>query len=238
MPGWFDIDHLDEASLQAMMRGHKGFDPPGVDESIHYVKDLISKEVAAGIPAHRIVLGGFSQGGHIALKTALMHSPALAGCVALSTWLEPSLFEASPGRSSLGTAIVSPMIFTNIAFCFEHSQIPDDNLDLPIFFGHGSADPLIPGSIANATVEGLRKGRSCRDIDFKLYPGMGHSSCPQELADLKRFLAKVLPEKVITGADVEAMSVRELKAFLQARGISVAGILEKEELVVKALNSL
>lgn len=96
MPGWFDIDHLDEASFQAMMRGRKGFDPAGVEESMQYVTDLISKEVEAGIPAHRIVLGGFSQGGHIALKTALMHSSTLAGCVALSTWLEPSPFEVSP----------------------------------------------------------------------------------------------------------------------------------------------
>lgn len=116
-------------------------------------------------------------------------------------------------------------------------QIPSDNLDLPILFGHGTADPLIPAAIANATVEVL-KGRICRDIDFKLYPGMGHSSCPQEIEDLKRFLARVVPEKTITAADIETMSVRELKAFLQAQGISVAGILEKQELVVKALNSL
>lgn len=93
MPGWFDIDHLDEEAFRAMMNGHKGFDPEGTNEAISYVTDLIAKEVESGIPANRIVVGGFSQGGHIALRTALQHPVKLAGCAALSTWLEPSPFE-------------------------------------------------------------------------------------------------------------------------------------------------
>jgi pimeloyl-ACP methyl ester carboxylesterase len=71
------------------MQGHP-FDEPGVSESVRHVAALIESEVAAGIPAERIVLGGFSQGGHVALKAALTHPARLAGCVALSTWLEPS----------------------------------------------------------------------------------------------------------------------------------------------------
>lgn len=70
--------------------GGKALDPEGIAESIKYVDDLIAAEVAAGTPTDRIVLGGFSQGGHIALKAFLRHEPALAGCAALSTWLEPS----------------------------------------------------------------------------------------------------------------------------------------------------
>ena len=93
MPGWFDIDHLDEEAFQAMMKGHRGFDPEGTSESIEYVNTLIEKEVQSGIPRERIVVGGFSQGGHIALRAALQHHTRLAGCVALSTWLEPSPFE-------------------------------------------------------------------------------------------------------------------------------------------------
>lgn len=95
MPGWFDIDHLDEDSLAKMMKGHKGFDPEGVDESISYVNNLIEQEVEGGIPHERILVGGFSQGGHIALRTALQHNSKLAGCVAMSTWLEPSPFNVS-----------------------------------------------------------------------------------------------------------------------------------------------
>ena len=101
MPGWFDIDHLDEEAFRAMMKGHKGFDPEGTTESISYITDLISKEVESGIPVDRIVVGGFSQGGHIALRTALQHPTKLAGCAAMSTWLEPTPFEVSESALSI-----------------------------------------------------------------------------------------------------------------------------------------
>lgn len=48
---------------------------------------MIAQEVAAGIPADRIVIGGFSQGGALALFSALTFPQTLAGVVALSTWL-------------------------------------------------------------------------------------------------------------------------------------------------------
>jgi predicted esterase len=47
-----------------MMKG-KAFDPEGTQESVEFVNGLIAAEVAAGIPPERIVLGGFSQGGHV-----------------------------------------------------------------------------------------------------------------------------------------------------------------------------
>jgi predicted esterase len=208
MPGWFDIDHLDEQAFQAMMKGHKGFDPDGTQESISYISDLIAKEVESGIPADRIVVGGFSQGGHIALRTALQSKVKLAGCAAMSTWLEPSPFE-----------------------------IPAANLDLPIFYGHGTADPLIPAIIAQASNKTL-DDRGIKNVEFKLYPGMGHSTCPQELQNLKQFLLKVLPDKALTKEDIEKMSAKELKGFLQERGASAVGLLEKSELVAKALSLL
>lgn len=76
-----------------------------------------------------------------------------------------------------------------------------------------------------------------------MYPGMGHSSCPQELQDLKKFLLKTLPDTPVTKAtpskeDVEKMSTRELKSFLQENGETTAGLLEKSELVAKALSLL
>lgn len=110
-------------------------------------------------------------------------------------------------------------------------------MDLKIFYGHGSADPLIPGSIATATKAGL-EDRGLTDISFKLYPGMGHSSCPQELMDLKRFLLGVLPDVAPTKEQIQSMSARELKSFLQSKGESTVGLLEKQDLVAKALSLL
>lgn len=64
-------------------------DHKGIEESVAHMRDIIAGEVAAGVPLNRIVVLGFSQGGHIALKTALGVDGTLAGCVALSTWLDP-----------------------------------------------------------------------------------------------------------------------------------------------------
>jgi hypothetical protein len=72
-----------------------------------------------------------------------------------------------------------------------------------------------------------------------MYPGMGHSSCPQEMSDLKRFLLRVLgPDAGPSAEEVAAMSARELKALIVGRGASTAGLLEKQELVKMALSLL
>ena len=47
----------------------------------------IQEEIKLGIKPERIIVGGFSQGGAVALYTALTREPNYAGIVALSTWL-------------------------------------------------------------------------------------------------------------------------------------------------------
>jgi predicted esterase len=208
MPGWFNItefsfsDHVGRA-------GDGGFDPEGIKESVGWLAELVDSEARAGIPHSRMVVGGFSQGGHVALKYCLRAEKKLAGCAALSTWMEP-----------LG------------------GKIPEHNTSLPIFFGHGSADPLIPPVIANATVAALESA-GCRDVVFKMYPGMAHASCPQELTDLKQFLSRVLPDDTgdekVTAEDLKGMTGGQLKRFLQLRGVKTAGLLEKRDLLEVAL---
>ena len=52
------------------------------------MQQLIAQEEKLGIPRERIIVGGFSQGGAVALYSAfaLAQSP-LAGIIVLSTWL-------------------------------------------------------------------------------------------------------------------------------------------------------
>lgn len=119
--GWFDITHLDPASLNEMVVKGKAMDPEGVAESMAHVNALIDAEVRGGVPPSRIVVGGFSQGGHIALKVALTHTPPLAGCAALSTWLEPSKFEVS--SQSCGLGLVSASVAAPIAAAGSTSQM-------------------------------------------------------------------------------------------------------------------
>ena len=150
MRAWYDILQLgggpeDEAGLRASQK---------------ITEELIR---AQGLPAKKIVLAGFSQGGAIVLQTALRHPERLAGVVALSTYL--------PLASTLAA---------------ERSEA---NRDIPIFMGHGQYDELIPPSRARASREHLEK--LGYKIEWHEYP-MPHSVCAPEIADLSAFLSKII----------------------------------------------
>ena len=127
LAGWFDIVSLERSALEEGLTGNAP-QPEGLRESVDYIHELIRKEVEAGIPEDRIVVGGFSQGGKVALCTMLDHVPALAGCVGLSTWLQP------------GVSVRS-----------------EQTLQRPFFLAHGSADPLLPPFLAQHTYDELHR---------------------------------------------------------------------------------
>lgn len=54
MPGWFDILTLGDVLARQ--------DEDGMLKSVNLVHRLITEEVDSGIPANRIIVGGFSQG--------------------------------------------------------------------------------------------------------------------------------------------------------------------------------
>ncbi len=85
MPAWFDIY---QANLSAEV------DEQGIQRSTDYLHDLIDLEKARGIPAERLILAGFSQGGLIALNAAISYPEKLLGVMALSTYL-PAQMAAS-----------------------------------------------------------------------------------------------------------------------------------------------
>lgn len=58
-----------------------------VDSMCQNVSELIEKEVAEGIPYNRIILGGFSMGGCLALHLAYRYKTTVAGCFAMSSFL-------------------------------------------------------------------------------------------------------------------------------------------------------
>lgn len=92
--GWFDIDGIGEQRFRGALEGQL-FDPEGVAQSLQRIQELIDAEVASGTPKDRIVLGGFSQAGHLALLAHLAQGDQpLAGCVALCTWIQPEAVKA------------------------------------------------------------------------------------------------------------------------------------------------
>lgn len=62
-------------------------DEEGMLRTVRSINQLITAEIDAGIPAERILLGGFSQGAAMSILTGLTNERRLAGVVALSGWL-------------------------------------------------------------------------------------------------------------------------------------------------------
>jgi len=143
-------------------------DEPGIKQAAENVKALIEQEVKNGIPSNRIVLGGFSQGGALSLYTALTTQQKLAGVTALSCWL--------PLQAS-----------------FPQGPISGINRDISILQCHGDCDPLVPLMFASLTAEKLKTLVNPANVTFKTYEGMKHSSCQQEMMDIKQFIDKLLP---------------------------------------------
>ena len=154
MRAWYDIRDDD---------GVRREDPAGVRASQRAIEALIAREKERGVPAAAIVLAGFSQGGAMALHTALRHTERLAGVMALSCSLPLSdtlAGEAAPA-----------------------------NRDVSIFMAHGTHDPMIPMARALRAREVLT-GLGYR-LEWHEYP-MPHSVCVEELAHIGAWLAKVL----------------------------------------------
>ncbi|XP_076440761.1 acyl-protein thioesterase 1-like [Babylonia areolata] len=154
MPSWFDIQGLSPSSQE---------DEAGIKEASRTLQALIESEVKSGIPRNKIFIGGFSQGGAVALYTAFTVDKPVGGIVALSTWL--------------------PL----------HKKLTDEkvtkyNKDVPILQCHGTSDPLVQFSWGQRTNHFIQSFNP--KIEFKTYPGMMHSSCPQEMQDVKAFLEK------------------------------------------------
>ncbi|HEX4912290.1 MAG TPA: carboxylesterase [Permianibacter sp.] len=154
MRAWYDIL---EANLGRRV------DEAGVRESSALVAELIEREIARGIPANKIVLAGFSQGGAITLFLGLRYPERLAGLLALSTYLPCP--ETLPAERSAAMK------------------------DVPIFMAHGSFDPIVPLALAKDTERRLRELEYAPV--FHEYP-MPHSVCGPEVQDIRNFLIRVL----------------------------------------------
>ena len=156
MRAWYDIKD------SAIRRE----DESGVRESQAQIEALIARERSRGVPASRMVLAGFSQGGAIALQTALRHPERLAGVLALSTYL--------PLADKLGT------------------ESSPANRDVPIFMAHGTEDPVIPISRAQTSRrELLDLGYPVEWHEYR----MPHSVCMEELVDISTWLRAALAPK-------------------------------------------
>ena len=155
MRAWYDIISLARDSRQ--------IDEAGLLASRQRVRELIAGEKARGIPARRIILAGFSQGGAVAYLAGLSHPERLGGIVALSTYVpSPALL-----RDELATA----------------------NIDVPVFAAHGDDDDVVAQELGEAARDLLiALGGS---PEWRSYP-MSHALCLEEIRDLGQWLGRRL----------------------------------------------
>lgn len=150
MRAWFDII---DVTINATI------DEIGVKKSKNRLHALLEKEIAQGIPAEHLYVGGFSQGAVMALTTGLAFPQKIGGIIALSGFLphpERFLKEANPAQHQT-----------------------------PIFLGHGNQDEIVPYHLGEESEEVLRTAGY--PVTWKPYT-MGHSVCPDEINDIRAWL--------------------------------------------------
>ncbi len=157
MRAWYDIAGFDRGARQ---------DEAGIRESAEAIGVLVRRERERGIPAERVLVAGFSQGGAMALFTALRWPERLGGVIALSTYL--------------------PIADTLAA------EAHPANAAVPVFMAHGSFDPVVPPAAGEASRK--RLASLGYDVEWRSYP-MPHSVCAQEIADLREWLLAALPAR-------------------------------------------
>jgi phospholipase/carboxylesterase len=153
MRAWYDIVTLQRGAHE---------DEAGIRESAAAVAALIRREAERGIPASRVVLAGFSQGGAVALHAGLRYPERLGGIIGLSTYL--------PLRASAG-------------------EFHAANRETPIFLAHGTLDPMVPAVLGEESARFLAE--SGYEVEFKSYT-MPHSVCPEEVEDIRRWMGRTL----------------------------------------------
>jgi len=154
MPAWYDLFGLEIDSPQ---------DEAGIRATQQSIEALIAQERQRGIAAERIILAGFSQGGAIALHTALRYPQRLAGVLALSTYLP-----------------LKPLLKTEKSVA---------NAGLPIFIGHGTLDTVISLEVCQISASLL--DQHGYTVEWHQY-AMAHSVCMEEIDDIRDFLKRVL----------------------------------------------
>ena len=134
-------------------------DDKRMTSSAEYVKGLVIDNCKKyNVPQENVIYGGFSQGSVIALHAGLTAVPKPKGVLMMSGYFG--------GKTSLPGKVLS------------------DNKDVPLLMCHGTSDPMIPLQAAQLSQQAFTGMIGLSKVEFKQYPGMAHSACAQEIADI------------------------------------------------------
>ncbi len=147
MPSWFDIYGLTR-------------DAPVDLAGIHTAAARMAALIDAQAGDAPFMLGGFSQGGVVALRAACLTRHVPLGVMLLSTWLPAA----------------------------DDFVLPADRHTMPIFIGHGELDTVVQPASA-ARMAQVLADLGAKTIETRRY-AMEHSICPEELGDIAAWLKR------------------------------------------------
>ncbi len=151
MPAWYDILELGE-------RDGRRFNREQLQVSVQAVHALIDREIERGIPSHKIILAGFSQGGAVNYEAGLTYPKPLGGMVALSTYFP-----------TFDTIVVNR----------------DSQAALQILICHGTEDTVLPVNLARDSRRALESFGFTPVL--RTYR-MAHEVCREELVTIIDFM--------------------------------------------------
>ncbi|MDQ6773029.1 MAG: alpha/beta hydrolase [Candidatus Dormibacteraeota bacterium] len=137
---------------------------PWLDSALRALEDIVQTALAAGIPADRVLLLGFSQGACLALEFAARN---------------PRRFGALVGLSG---GLIGPENTPR--------DYPGSLAGTPVFLGCSDIDPHIPVARVDET-ERVLVGLGAR-VEKRIYPGLGHTVNRDETAEVQRLLDALL----------------------------------------------
>jgi len=122
MRAWCDLAFMDDGVTLDL---EDNPDKKGIEESSKLIVELIDAEIEKGIKSEKILLIGFSQGGVLALYTAIHYPKKLAGAASLSSHLPKA----------------------------DTMPLDGINAKIPIFFGYGNMDNVVPAALSEKAFE-------------------------------------------------------------------------------------
>lgn len=153
---WFDLTSLDENKLEDEMT---------IMRAVDNLHNLLDQEISSSkVSSTKTILAGFSQGGALAMYSALTYHKRLAGVFVMSSW--PVIRHTMPDAAI-------------------------NNTNIPMLQCHGTEDPVIYYKWGTLLAESMMKMNP--KYVFKSYEGLMHAVNNEELEDVKNFINKIFP---------------------------------------------
>lgn len=136
---------------------------PWLESALRVIDEIVDTVIGAGIPAEKIVLGGFSQGAMLSLEYASRGRRTIGGVIAFS-------------GSVIGPVNASHPPFADVS-------------GLPVFIGCGTADSWITEEAARRSAELFTAAGA--KVDLRIYPGMDHTINEDEVNAARNLIASI-----------------------------------------------